>query len=77
MKRWLVVLPLLCGCVPARAPDAGCVVACKHLTDLGCEEGGVLCVERCDEYQSGGLDQNTGCLARVSSCEDTVDCAMQ
>ena len=77
MIRWLITVTLLCGCVPARAPDAGCVVACKHLSDLGCEEGGPRCVEYCDEYERGGLGQNTGCLARVESCDMAPECAIE
>lgn len=71
------LIGLLMACTPARAPDAGCVVACQHLSALGCKEGGPLCVERCDEYQSGGLDQHTSCLARVRSCSDAPECALE
>ena len=70
----------LSGCppsVPAIVPSTGCEAACKHLTDLGCEEGGPECLSRCEEYESAGLDQHTGCLAHVTSCEDTVLCAAE
>ena len=76
------ILLLLClvGCIPTtppRAPDVGCLLACQHLSALGCEEGGPTCVEYCDEYQVAGLDQHTGCLARVSACTETTACAIE
>lgn len=79
MRRLLVLL-LLTAChpsVPVITPDPGCEIACSHLTKLGCPEGGKDCVSFCSEYQRAGIDQNTGCLARVSSCDDTAECSLQ
>lgn len=63
--------------IPATTTIEGCRAACLRLAELHCIEGVLNCASWCAEYEEMGLDQHTGCLARIVRCSDAPMCSVE